>query len=269
MPSPRTDNVLTRQAILRRADDDLVDALVAERDYVLAHVVSQLHRSSLGVGERLVFKGGTAMRFVHVENFRYSADLDFTIVGGSSENGVVSLAPVIEAARQHAGLPHLQIVQGAPPHLEYIGPLGAGKPRTVKLDIADNEYVESIDNRTMHKVWDDLPEPIPFDVYPLDEIAAEKLRCVIQRVQCRDLYDLYRLGEDLGVAFEEVAPLFERKAERNGIDPRSFAGRFEHRCEKCRKNWAKETSAHLGHPPRFEDVERIVRRHLRRAGLLD
>jgi predicted nucleotidyltransferase component of viral defense system len=261
--------VLTRQAIAKRADDDGVSAMVAERDYVLAHVVSQLHRSSLGEGKRLVFKGGTAMRFVHVEDFRYSADLDFTIVGGSSEDGVLSLAPVVEAARQQAGLPHLEIVEGTPRSLAYIGPLAAGKLRTVKLDIADNEYVESIDNRTMRKVWDDLPEPVPFDVYPLDEIAAEKLRCIIQRVQCRDLYDLYRLGEDLGVAFEEVVPLFERKAESTGIDPGSFSGRFEDRCEKCQKKWTEEMSVHLGDPPRFDDVERIVRRHLRRAGLLD
>jgi predicted nucleotidyltransferase component of viral defense system len=74
--------------------------------------------------------------------------------------------------------------------------LAAGKPRTIKLDVADDEYVETIDHRPMRAVWDDLPKPVPFDVYPLDEIAAEKLRCIIQRVQCRDLYDLHRLGED-------------------------------------------------------------------------
>lgn len=37
--------MLTRHAITQRADLDGVDALVAERDYVLAHIISQLHRA--------------------------------------------------------------------------------------------------------------------------------------------------------------------------------------------------------------------------------
>ncbi len=41
---------------------------------------------------------------------------------------------------------------------------------------------------------------MPFDVYSLEEIAAEKLRCVIQRVQCRDLYDIFRLVKDTHVS---------------------------------------------------------------------
>ena len=55
-------------------------------------------------------------------------------------------------------------------------------------------------------------------------------------VETRSGVDRVRLGEDLGVAFEEVVPLFERKAERKGINPRNFAGRFEYRCEKYRKS---------------------------------
>ena len=38
--------MLTRHEIVRRADDDGVDAAVAERDYVLAHIVAQLHRAT-------------------------------------------------------------------------------------------------------------------------------------------------------------------------------------------------------------------------------
>jgi len=37
--------VLTRQLITRRASDGGVGAPTAERDYVLAHVVAQLHRA--------------------------------------------------------------------------------------------------------------------------------------------------------------------------------------------------------------------------------
>ena len=65
--------MLTRHALTRRADTDGVDAAVVERDYVLAHVVAQLHRARPQDGGRLVFKGGTALRFVHFPGYRYSA----------------------------------------------------------------------------------------------------------------------------------------------------------------------------------------------------
>ena len=74
--------MLTRHAITQRADADGVDAAVAERDYVLAHFIAQLHHAVPADGGRLVLKGGTALRFPHILDYRYSADLDFTVTGG-------------------------------------------------------------------------------------------------------------------------------------------------------------------------------------------
>jgi predicted nucleotidyltransferase component of viral defense system len=261
--------VLTRHAITRRADADGVDAAVVERDYVLAHVVAQLHRAKPADRGRLVFKGGTALRFVHVGEYRYSADLDFTVLGGSAEAATAALADVLEAARHHTEMPQLELTTADSPAIAYVGPLGAGKPRRIKLDVADDERVESVEQRTiLQDVWEDLPDPVAFDVYPIEEIAAEKLRCVIQRVQCRDLYDLFRLVEDMSVSLAEVRPLFERKAEAKGLDPGSFAERFEDRATRYRRRWDEEMPEHLADPPRLDDVVRVVRRHLRSAGLL-
>ena len=67
--------------------------------------------------------------------------------------------------------------------------------------------VESVERRTiLLDAWSDLPQPIPFDVYSIEEIAAEKVRCIIQRVQCRDLYDIFRLVEDAGVSLADIRP---------------------------------------------------------------
>jgi predicted nucleotidyltransferase component of viral defense system len=137
------------------------------------------------------------------------------------------------------------------------------------LDISDSEIVESIEQRTiLPGFWSDQPDLVPFDVYPLEEIAAEKLRCVIQRVQCRDLYDIFRLAEDTHVSFRDVQPLFERKATAKGVDPATFAGRLEDRLPRYKGRWNDEMSDHLREPPRIDDVIRVVRRHLRDAGLL-
>ncbi|MFZ2057375.1 MAG: hypothetical protein WAV54_08220 [Acidimicrobiales bacterium] len=47
-----------------------MDAGTAERDYMLAHVVAQLHLATPEDGGRLVFKGGTVLRFVYFEDYR-------------------------------------------------------------------------------------------------------------------------------------------------------------------------------------------------------
>src|ERR1035438_2093202 len=101
--------MLNRLAITRRADNDGVDAAVVERDYVLAHIVAQLHRAQPADGGQLVFKGGTALRLVHIGDYRYSADLDFTVIGGSADAATAAMANVLEGARQHAGFPVLEL----------------------------------------------------------------------------------------------------------------------------------------------------------------
>jgi len=259
--------VITRHAITRRADNDGVDATVAERDYVLAHVVAQLHRANLEADSRIVFKGGTALRLVHIDGYRYSADLDFTILGASAESVLPAVREILLAAKECAGFPLLELnEQGA---VAYVGPLGAAKPRTIKLDLADDEYVESVVAGTIRPgIWDDLPEPAAFNVYPVEEIAAEKLRCIMQRVQCRDLYDIYRLVDDVNVSVREVRPLFERKAEHKGLDPGEFNARFDDRLDRFRTRWDTEMNDHVADPPRLDDVIRVVRRHLRAAEMV-
>jgi hypothetical protein len=261
--------LLTRHRITQRASDDGVDATVVERDYVLAHVVAQLHRVSLPDGGQLVFKGGTALRLVHVGDYRYSADLDFSVLNATKSDAHAALLEVVAAARDHAGFPVLELSDDASPMLRYVGPLQAGKPRELKVDIATDEYVETVEQLGIRQVWDDLPASIPFDVYPLDEIAAEKLRCVIQRLQCRDLFDLFQLVDALGVHLTDVRLPFERKARAKNLDPGIFRQRFEDRLPQYKKRWSDEMSDHLPYdPPDFDGVVRVVRRNLRAADLL-
>jgi uncharacterized protein len=214
--------VLTRHAITRRADTDRVDATTVERDYVLAHIVAQLHHAIPQDGGLLAFKGGTALRFVHITDYRYSADLDFTVIDGDAELAIASITDALAAARQHAQLPYLELSGTDSPMINYIGPLGAGKPRHIKLDVTADELVESTEQRTIQDIWPDLPSPVAFNVYSLDEIAAEKLRCIIQRLQCRDLYDLFRLTEDMSVSLPEIQPYSSgRRRPRASTQPRS------------------------------------------------
>jgi uncharacterized protein len=259
--------LITSHPITQRADRDGVDSMVVERDYVLAHIVAQLHRAAPTDGGRIVFKGGTAMRLVHVGVYRYSADLDFTIIGGSKAAAQTALSEVVAAAKEYAGFPRLELTQE--PKVAYIGPRGSATARKIKVDLATDEHVESYEQLGIQPVWDDLPESIPFDVYTLEEIAAEKLRCVVQRLESRDLFDLHYLTEVLDVDLSDVRPLFERKAEAKGINPSLFQERFEARLSQYSRRWIGEMSDLLpDDPPDFDGLVREVRRHLRAARLL-
>ena len=46
------------------------------------HGTSDSIRGSVGDKHGLVFKGGTALRLCYFEDYRYSADLDFSVVEG-------------------------------------------------------------------------------------------------------------------------------------------------------------------------------------------
>jgi predicted nucleotidyltransferase component of viral defense system len=150
-----------------------------------------------------------------------------------------------------------------PPRIEYVGPLGA-KPRFVKLDLAPDELVEDTEVLPIRRRYEDQRDG-RCRVYTLGEITAEKLRCVMQRLQCRDLYDFYELLVVNGVDAEAVWPLFERKARYRNRDPDRFAESFDDRVPRLEERWDRELIEYTASPPEFDGALRSVRRALRGA----
>jgi hypothetical protein len=92
---------------------------------------------------------------------------------------------------------------------------------------------------------------------------------MLQRLQCRDLFDLHVLFDDAGVDPVEAAHLFVPKARHRGLDPNSFDLRYRQRIEQYEKRWMQELREHVPvEPLPFAAVKRNVNRHLRRAGLI-
>lgn len=254
--------MIDRNEIIRRADQDRLPAPTVERDYILSHVLAAIATSEQA--ERIVFKGGTALRLCYFEDYRYSADLDFSLIGGLDRPGALNgVTEALATCRQRLGLPALSLTDATPPRIEYTGPLG--RSRTLKLDLADDELVENITRRPVFRRYSDQAESDCL-AYTLEETAAEKLRCVIQRLQCRDLYNIHELFVVHGLDPSFVWPLFERKARHRKLDPGLFPARFEERLPQYEARWTEELSVHVpGEPPQFEKLLRAVRRALRDA----
>lgn len=251
--------VTSKAQITKIASRDGVDARVVERDYVLAHIVALV--SSKDADETLIFKGGTSLRLLHFDDYRYSADLDYSVIKGNEAEA----RDVIRAALGNKRPDPIKslTLDGSSDRIVYVGPLGA--ERTIKLDLADDELVVNTEQRSLLKRWPDLPD-VPIAAYTTLEITAEKLRCVLQRLQCRDFLDLDLLLDDEDLA--AATDLFRRKAVHKRLDPATFAERFEKRVKDYEKRWEQELGEHIGEVPHFDEIERSVRRALRQAGLL-
>ena len=84
-----------RAQITRQAARDGVPAPTVERDDVLAHIIAAL--GALDDSHGLVFKGGTALRLGCFEDYRYSADLDFSVVEGDLEAAYATIEAALTA----------------------------------------------------------------------------------------------------------------------------------------------------------------------------
>lgn len=172
------------------------------------------------------------------------------------------IAEALSDCKERLGFTSLRLTDNSPSRVEYVGPLGA-RPRTLKLDLAYDELVENTTTLPIAERYSDQ-QPRQCLVYTLDEIASEKLRCVIQRVQCRDLYDLHELLVTSRVDIEVIWPLFERKARQRGVNPDLFADRFIVREPEWQRRWESELPEYLiEETPAFEGIRRAVRRELR------
>jgi hypothetical protein len=252
--------LITRGAITRIADRDTVSALVVERDYVLTHMIEAL--ATLEPPDGLLFKGGTALRLCFYEEYRYSADLDFSLVGVSVSDGLTLLRQAADRCVEEVGFPQVALSDAEPPLVQYVGPLG--RERDITVDLADDELVLDTTQRSVIRRYSDQPqEQRSVPTYTLREIAAEKLRCLIQRLLCRDISDLHRLFVREGVDVETVWPMFEEKARAKDIDPARFAERLSAREAQYRRRWETELSDLEPRVAPFDQVIRELRRALR------
>ena len=185
------------------------------------------------------------------------------------KNEIEDVYATIETAltRVTGAVERLNLTGDKPKRIAYQGPLG--RRRFLKLDITDDELVLNVDTTRLLPRWPDLPDTVTVPVYSLAEIAGEKLRCVIQRMQCRDLFDLWFLFEDADVSPCDAVEIFKLKAVHRNLNPSEFKTSYSSRLQQYRRRWTNELRIHLpDQVPHFGYVERAVTRRLRRVGLL-
>jgi len=254
---------------------------VLERDYCLAWFLVGLSRSALR--EKLLFKGGTALKRGYFGDYRFSEDLDFTLAEPMELDGILAgLQGIYGDVERASGIRFQYARSDRKSHrnshtfyLGYEGPLPAVSAKEVKVDITIREQlVCAAEDRPVlrgYAEYEDLPEDAQIRAYALNEIGAEKFVALTDRArnEPRDLYDLWFLTEKGHVDLGMLVPEIEQKLSFRGRTRETITADLEKKEARYEKLWSARLGSQMATLPPFKDVFRAVRRMLRAANLIE
>lgn len=233
--------MITRADIVERANAWGLSEAVVEKDYVIGWILWGIG-SHPQLSRYWAFKGGTCLKKCYFETYRFSEDLDFSVLPGSpfqddqqvfDEAAVAAainqvLTRVQEASGIDLGSRELYLrprnqgrsLEG---RVYYLGPTGTSQVAKVKLDISGTEAVvrPTVLARVRHSFPDDLPDdPATVRAYSFEEVFAEKVRAMGERGRPRDLYDIVNLYRHQGLARapELIQNVLADKCRSKGVD---------------------------------------------------
>lgn len=232
--------MISRAAIDQRVREWGLRHGVVEKDYVLGWLLWGIGRHP-ALGQTWIFKGGTCLKKCYIETYRFSEDLDFTVVGdGPIDPADVAplLDEVLVAVSDESGIdfserkPALR-ARNQPGSVEgrvyYRGPLATPAVASVKLDLSATELLARESERRPiahpYEPEETLPEPADVACYVFEEVFAEKLRAMGERSRPRDLYDIVNLyrRNDLRILREDIHAILVEKCAHKGIEVPTLA----------------------------------------------
>lgn len=246
-----------------------------EKDYVLSWILQGIANHEK-LSKAIVFKGGTVLKKVYFEDYRFSEDLDFTLLDNSLSNEQVFqwFTEMFEYIKEEANL-HLEIIEdnehedsGINFYISYVGPLGGlGANKKVKIDIARSEQLEfSAISKNLLLSYSDQEEH-KLLCYSLEEILIEKMRSVMQRMQARDFYDIWYLLEIHGMDANFYVNEFKSKCKSKNLTATDFFEKLEQRLPQYKGRWGKSIKEQIKDLPEFVQIERELMRLLKKVEL--
>lgn len=249
--------------------------LVVEKDYALGWLLWGIHQHPIA-GKDWIFKGGTCLKKCYFETYRFSEDLDFSFIGTlqpTVEDLTRILSEVCDSILSEAGLefPKASIqfeifqnprgslsIQGG---VKYRGPVrpnvGLAQMQRIKIDLTLDEplvlppAVKKVD----HPYSDQPSQKISILSYDYEEVFAEKVRALAQRLRPRDLYDVIHLHRrmDLKPDRKKVLSTLESKCQLRGIPRPTLAAieTHDHR-QSLESEWESQLKHQISVLPDFE-----------------
>lgn len=272
------------------AEENKIRFDVIEQDYLLSWILFGIATHPI-LSKVLIFKGGTALKKCYFGDYRFSQDLDFTLVDESSYqslNSYVQEACTIAKNelnkmgekceiffREHLeGKPH---PQGQKAYNLSAQLYWHRQPMvTIKIEVTKDELV--IAPARFEKIIHTYNEPLnaKIKVYCLEEIIMEKLRAILQKIiklhekgwgrsRARDFYDIWMIYNrylhsiDNNIIKANIAKKFSVK----GIEFKSIEDFFDPAyISVVTREWDQWLAPYVSNLPTSEAVLNDVRKRI-------
>jgi predicted nucleotidyltransferase component of viral defense system len=268
--------------IVKIANSKNVNKEVIDKDWILSHFLNAMFSFS-EISKNFIFKGGTCLRKCYFEDYRFSEDLDFTLLDKSFAIDEKFLNKIIFIAEENSNARyylknlktqiHQNIHQGYEITILFWGafhrpnqailPVNRWQTK-IKLDISFSEIMLLKPNyKPIFHQYSDADKIINLvPAYPLKEIIAEKLRSLIQRNRPRDIYDLNYLSNIIPeIDYPEIKNLLFQKAANKNITINSIQDFInDNKYRKNKRAWQSSLGYHLavGDLPDFDSVYKNI-----------
>ena len=238
-----------------------------ERDYVQNWILKYSFRI-----DDMVLKGGTGIRKVYFPDYRFSDDLDFTLLTDKKGEEIKrELEEAVAMSGEESGIPFtrdLNVIEnenGFKVNIYFqITQRGAGRTK-IKMDITKPENETILlpikKKRVIHPYSDNVNAEIK--VYSLEEIIAEKIRSIFQRTRPRDLYDLWYLWDRANR--QKAFSILPEKFKMKDIEP--DIQDLDRRKDDYKNAWENSLRHQLKGLPDFEGVFESIKTRMEKIPL--
>ncbi len=221
--------------------------------------------------KNLAFKGGTVLKKAYFSDYRFSEDLDFSLIekGISVDEIEQAFREVFELIYDESRIQlsiksqHQHVTCSLNFYISYVGPLGGTKE--IKVDITKGEkFAYALEEKRIFCEYSDLKEDYALNCYSLSEIVVEKMVALMGRTTARDLYDLWYLFSQEDLDIVDFIFGFKEKSIHKGHDPSTFSEKVSVKYKPLKGQWVKSLTSQIHNLPNFEEVWREFNKHLRK-----
>jgi predicted nucleotidyltransferase component of viral defense system len=244
---PQRDLSLISNRLLKQIGGRRVPDQTIELDYALGWFLCEM--SSHSIAQSLAFKGGTALRRCHFGEYRFSEDLDFTLLTDelTFEQIKSAFEEIAASVAAKTGMDFSFFKEDSQSHLNshtfyvaYTGPMRSR--REFKVDITKREVITgNLDELKIIQTYleFDFPEHQKLKVYSIDEIATEKIVALTdpKRSQPRDLFDIWTLVENRDLDLAMLAPAIAEKLRFRDRSPDGLSEAFDKKEKLLKATW--------------------------------
>jgi predicted nucleotidyltransferase component of viral defense system len=264
-----TNIMILQKEIREIAMQQGVPKTTIDKDWVLGHVLFGIFSHDV-LSTQLIFKGGTCLRKCYFEGYRFSEDLDFTLLDADFEISLSSLEQIFLDTHQRSGiLFHIDSLTEMLYDNQRVGfkaivkYWGADHPKNqmvpdhnrwhsyIKLEFIAHELVcFGMDLKKLIHTYSDRSQlNISIPCYQLEEVICEKLRAMLQRKYTapRDYFDTwYILHQNQMIDWNGINTHLKQKARYKNIEINSISDFFtDKHIKTLQSHWVPSLGHHL------------------------